>query len=223
MRSLLGLCCGMLIFGCSPKPFQVKTLPKIGERTIADRDSRFEKRDLSLDEKLKVKYKNKKSPTFGIVKGQYRLPATAPYGKVKLESARAFGADLNIVTFESHTKDYYVEELPGAMASIFSKAINVLLDGGIKIKELSVSDALRVAEAERKPGRGIFEPSKVLPPSVDYLVSFYDSSDARGPVLVGRVIKSDGQLMAFRVLSRAVGDPLEDMIILLVKDTINRM
>lgn len=210
---LVGL---FFILGCRSAPFKVQSLTVKEPPTVAE----SEKSELNLDEGLASRYKKAKKPSFAIISGFYSLPKTKPFGASGI--VQSYSYQLYFEVGKSEQKPFAVVPMSGDEARARDKAINKLLDIGVKIKDISMSDAVNIAQAESKAEKSgkIFKPSQVLTPDVDYLMSIYPSRSKDGPVLVGRVIRVDGTLLAFRVVEHQEVDRL---IISLFEDTLSRI
>lgn len=210
MKNFL-LVSALFLLGCRSAPFKVGSIsPKTTSVSLS------EKRD--LDAGIAERYKKAKKPSFALISGFYSLPSTKPYGAAGVVDTFSYQ-----LYFEVNTpKPYAIEPMAGDDAQGRERALNKLLDAGVKIKEISMSDAQAIAKAENKAQKDkqIFKPNQILSPDVDYLMSIYQANSKEGPLLVGRVIKNDGTLLAFRAVDHGEVDKL---IVSLFEDTISRI
>lgn len=217
----------LAIAGCRSTPFKVERLTITEQKKVLPTDDK-RLRDLEgvLSDGMAARYKKAKSPSFGLIHGFYRLPSTKPFGEATIVRSYSYNTNFEAVKVKGSERGFAIEPILGDDAVAFNQAINSLLDIGVKIKDISMTDALTIAKAESEAAQksqSLFL-SKVLPPDVDYLMSIYPSVSARGPVLIGRVIKKDGSLVAFRVIYRnASSNLLGGLITSLFEDTISRI
>lgn len=206
----------MVLNACSCRtPFKVSNLTVKEPHTV----KATPKADLDLDSSMADRYQKAKKPSFALIDGFYSLPQTKPYGAAGIVQNYSYQIYFEVNDAE---KPYAVVPMSGDDALGRNRALNKLLDIGVKIKELSLTDALAIAKAENKAEKDkqIFKPSTVLAPGVDYLMSIYPASSKEGPILVGRVIKSDGTLLAFRAVDHG---QIDRLIISLFEDTLGRI
>lgn len=221
----LFLCLLGVLFSCRPAPFRSEKLTVKEAQAIPSADESLSLKE-RLDSSFAERYRSKYSPSFALINGYYRLPESKPYGAATVVQSYSYQTYFEGLTVTKTQRDYAVTPIDGDDAVSKNKAFNELLDAGVKIKEIAMSDALTIAEAEKKADashKAAFF-GTALPPNVDYLISVYPSSSARGPVLIGRVIKRDGTLMAFRVMYRGGNtDLIGSLIMTLVEDTVRRI
>lgn len=222
--SCLFLC---ILFSCRPKPFRVEKLtPKEPPRIEAADPARTESFALRLDDALADRYRAKKSPSFAIINGYYRLPEAKPYGAATIVRSYSYQTYVEGISVSSPSRDAVITPIAGDDAISLEQAVNALLTLGVVIKEISVTDALAIAKAEQDAlsSDTAWVGSTTLPPNVDYLISIYPASSKRGAVMIGRVIKRDGTLMAFRVVYRGDSDKsVGNLIVSLFEDTLSRL
>lgn len=206
----------VLLNACSCRtPFQVSNLTVKEPHTVLETP----KAELDLDSGMADRYKEVKKPSFALIGAYYSLPEAKPYGAAGV--VQSYSYQLYFEVKDNH-KPYAVVPMGGDDAKARDRALNKLLDIGVKIKDLSMSDAMAIAKAENKAANSdqIFKPSTVLTPDVDYLMSIYPASSKEGPLLIGRVLKKDGTLLAFRAVDHGQVDRL---IISLFEDTLGRI
>lgn len=224
MRNLALLLITCVLVACRPTPFKVQTI-STKEPTKIDEASAQPSKS-SLKDTTAAKYKKANSPSFAIINGYYRLPTAQPFGAATLVKAYSYDTSFEAMSVSTKDRSYAVEPMSGDDANVMVSAINQLLDIGVKIKEISMTDALAISQAEQaaaKKGKA-FLMNESLAPNVDYLMSIYSTNSSLGPVLVGRVIKRDGSLVAFRVMYRSVNSNLMgELITSLFEDTIYRI
>ncbi len=213
--------------GCRSAPFKVEALSIREPVEVKEPDRRFV-RDFEgvLSEGLGARYKKAKSPRFAIVGGYYKLPATKPFGAATIVRSYSYNTSVEIIATKNNQEQAYaIEPISADDADMLSETLNSLLNIGVKMKEISMSDALLIAKAEaeaEKAGKKLTF-GMVLPPDVDYLISVYPSRGSRGPVIIGRVIKNDGTLVAFRVVQQYQKNMFGALVASLFEDTINRI
>lgn len=215
------------VSACKPTPFQVRPITDKGPRQIAQSDQSYNGGfDSALKQGLSLRYKKYHSPTFAIIHGFYRLPKASPYGAAKVVRGYSYQTYLESIQVESKELPFAVTPLAGDEAVALNESLNTLLDMGVKIHEISMSDALAIAHAEEnamKEKKNLLW-SKHMGPSVDYLMSIYKSAGPQGPIMVGRVIGKDGRLLAFRAMHHGTSAAmLSKMVLSLFEDTINRL
>lgn len=225
-KVLLLSCLLMSWCGCRSMPFKVEPL-SAKKTTIEQTDQKLlTEFEAVIDAGMGDRYRKKKSPSFGLIQGYYRLPQAKPYGSVSIVRSYSYQTYFEGIEVKKNEHAYAIESIGGDDALAYNQALNSLLNIGVKIKEIGMADALNIAKAEASAAKSdqIFMPAKLLPPGVDYLISIYPASSKRGPVLIGRVIKKDGTLMAFRTIYRGSGNsPVGGLIISLFEDTIARI
>jgi|SRR5579871_2799447 len=217
------------LFGCRSAPFKVEALAVKEPKEIKAPDPQFV-HDLAgvLSDGMAARYKKAGSPSFGLIKGYYKLPKTRPYGAATVVKSYSYNTYFEIAMPQGDSDHgYAIEPIGGDEATALDKALNSLLDIGVKMKEISMADALTIAKAESRVDnqQGGSKWGRILPPDVDYLMSIYPSSGPSGPVLIGRVIKKDGTLIAFRVVryQQTTANSLGRLVISLFEDTVNRI
>ena len=227
LKKLMLLIVLLPLFSCRPTPFKVAQLSKKDVSHVKSADRRLiDDFEGVLNDGLRIRYKRAKSPSFALINGYYHLPSTKPFGSASIVRKFSYQTYYEAVEVKEDEKAYAIEPISGDDAIALSVAVNSLLDIGVKIKEISMSDALAIAQAENVAAKEnkVFKPKNTLPPQVDYLISIYHARSVQGPVLIGRVIKADGNLMAFRVLHRGVhADMVSGLITSLFEDTISRI
>lgn len=216
----------LLFIACRPTPFQVKPIP--AKEPFRVEKSETLTKGLSEEQKktLSESYKKANSPTFGLISGYYRLPKAHPFGAAKIMRGATYYSYIEKIELKGAEHPFAITPLDGHDAQAESEALNELLNMGVKIKEISMSDALAMAEAEQiaVEKKHPWNFSRYLPPSVDLLMSIYRATGEKGPVLVGRVIAKDGQLLAFKVMENPKQrDALGTLILSLFEDTVNRL
>jgi len=217
----------LALLGCRSAPFKVEQLStkESAEIKPPDRDL-IRDLDGTLSKGLAARYRKAHSPSFALINGYYKLPTTKPFGAATIVRGYSYNTAFEVIAPPNQrAQGYAIEPISADDALMLNKALNSLLDIGVKIKEISMSDALNVAKAEseaEKSGKHV-SLGRVLPPNVDYLISVYPSHGSRGPVLIGRVIAKDGRLVAFRVVELHAKNMLSALIISLFEDTINRI
>lgn len=212
MKNLLWLSL-LLFFGCRSN-FQVGSLSTKETRVAKSGDVK-----MNLSQGIAERYKKVKSPSFALVGGFYSLPVDKPYGASAVVETYSYQLH---VEMSGKDRDFAILPMEGEDAVAKAHAFNTLLDAGVNIKELSMSDAVALAKAEKsaQKNQAIFSPGKTLLPTTDYLMSIDKAQSKEGPLLIGRVIKSDGTLLAFRAVDHGQVDIL---IISLFEDTISRI
>lgn len=214
---------------CKPEPFQIRPITDKGPRQIPPSDPARSSvgLDASLKHGLSQRYKKVHSPTFAIIHGFYRLPKASPYGAATVVRGYSYQTYVESVQVESKDLPFAVTPLAGDEAVALNESLNILLDMGVKIHEISMNDALSIAKAEEqamKDKKKNILWFKHLGPTVDYLMSIYKSQGPQGPIMVGRVIGKDGRLLAFRVMHHGSSSSmLSKMVLSLFEDTINRL
>lgn len=181
--------------------------------------------DKAIDKSLMKRYKKAKSPSFALINGYYHLPSSSPFGEALVIEGYSYQTQFSLISSKSKKDSYALEPMPGKNAQALEESYNKFLDQGIVIKEISMSDALAIIKHEQSANKSKpFKLKKLLPPSVDYLISIYPSKTDYSSVLVGRVIKSDGRLLAFRVRNDN-GDRLaiKYLLLSLIEDTLHRI
>lgn len=215
----------LFLTACRPTPFKVQTIPakepyKVEEPTADDASSRLSPRALE-------NYQKAKQPTFALINGYYRLPSSSPVGHVTFVQEYSYVRDFQAVSVSMKDRDYAIEPISGNDAKAMATAINRVLDAGVKLKQINMSDANTIAKAEQAAAKGSqrFFINQTLLPEVDYLVSVYPATATNGPVLVGRVIKRDGSLIAFRVVDRGSveNNVMTDLLMSLFEDALTRL
>jgi len=210
---------------CKHGSFDVKDLSKEQKSIKQERFKRLASLDEELRESLKAHYKKANSPTFALIKGYYHLPSTRPFGSVEIIESYSYQTKTNYLKLISKNNNYAISPMNADEALGLIEAINSLLDMGIKISELSMADALKVAEVEKSLdlSKDHLHFNKVLNPGADFLVSIDLADSKNGPVFVGRVINKNGQLMAFRAVRSSDYRMLSEFVISLFEDTIKRL
>jgi hypothetical protein len=217
----------IFICACRPSPYQVKALTPTKPRQI-EAPTNQSRNDFDEDKKvsLKKRYQELKSPSFALINGYYRLPNAAPFGSATVVREFSYVATIEALKIESAEQNYAITPMAGDEAMALHDGLNALLNLGVHVKELSMSDAVALANAESKAAnnKSTFIFAKHLPPGVDYLISINKSSSERGPVLVGRVVSKEGRLLAFRVLYHSTHHrDVSALILSLFEDTVNRI
>ncbi len=215
-----------LFIGCRPSPFVVKELSVQSPRTLKSLPTNDDTIDPSKKMLLKKRYEQVKKPSFALVNAYYRLPQHKPYGALSLKTSYSYMGVIEELKIEHPSNDYVISPIEGDDALSLNNAFATLLDMGVHIKELSLSDATTLAKAEQEAAKEgkIFALSYRLLPKVDYLMTLNKTTSQRGPVLVGRVLSKDGRLMAFKVVYQPQhGQDLSALILNLFEDTINRI
>lgn len=217
----------IVMAGCRPTPFKVQTIaPKEPHTVNAPSQDAMKELDVMLKEGIAARYKKAGSPSFGLINGFYRLPVVKPFGAATVVRGFSYNTYFEAAEITDQERGYAIEPITGDNAMALNNAVNVLLDNGVKIKDISMTDAINIANAESKAATSgkVFSLSKTLAPDVDYLISVYPSTSVRGPVFIGRVIKKDGTLLAFRVIHRDANSyVLSGLIVSLFEDTVNRI
>ncbi len=226
LRSLIVFCLFSLC-ACRPSPFQVKALSPQKPHQVEGPSSSI-RSDFSPEIKadLKKRYQKLNSPSFALINGYYRLPNATPYGSATIVREYSYFGTLEGIKIESEEQDYAIKPMLGDEALRVHEAINSLLNLGVHIKEMPMTDALALAKAEQEAAGAkkalLF--SEHLPPGVDYLISINKSFSERGAVFVGRVVSKEGRLLAFRVIYHGNNQTdLSTLILSLFEDTINRI
>ena len=96
---------------------------------------------------------NKKAgrPTFGLIPAFYQLPESMPAGAVSIEEDHVFGASYRSFWLSNTgPKPYAIMPASTEQAEVFSKVMNSMLDSGVRFVEVSMADANRVLESEKK-------------------------------------------------------------------------
>jgi hypothetical protein len=216
----------LLLLSCRPTPFEVRHNPASNIRRIEKTENIARGLSAAKKEELVLAYKKAKRPSFGIVEGYYSLPESKPFGEATVVKGYAYDSYVESVQLKGQKKAFAITPLKSDDAVAMNDAINSLIDIGVKIKEVSMSDALALAKDEEQAHGTMhhFTLRKSLPPSVDLLMSINRSSGAQGEVLTGRVITKEGQLLAFRVMQHAASSTsLGSLIISLFEDSIKRI
>lgn len=223
---MLSVAFAIIISGCRPAPFKVGAITSPPTQVASTDQSQVRNLEATVSASIAARYQQKKSPSFAIINGYYRLPEALPYGAAARVETYSYQTHFEATVVTPQNSHYAIVPMSGDDANGLQKAFNSLLDAGVKIKEISMADALAIAKAEQAAAshKDIFRPIKVLAPDVDYLMSIYPSTSPRGPVLIGRVIKKDGTLLAFRVVYRGVNNSMMGtLVISLFEDTIARI
>jgi hypothetical protein len=220
--------CLLFLSACNPKPFVIRPISDHGARQIIATETAAEPvYDNANLEKLRASYRRAHSPSFGIIDGFYQLPKARPYGSATMVREYSYYSNLEAIKLEPRQhEEFVIQPLNGDEALALNKALNALLDIGVRFHEISMKDALSIAHAEKAAmkDKKNFLWSEQLGPSVDYLMSIDKAHSAQGPVLVGRVLSKDGRLLAFRVLSQGSSSKmLSAMIMSLFEDTVTRL
>ncbi|HXW60938.1 MAG TPA: hypothetical protein VEK06_05335, partial [Myxococcota bacterium] len=168
MSSNLSLLVAFLVLvACRPTPFQVKPVPA-GEPYRVEKPEGEGAMVLSKEEmsKLKEAYKKAESPTLGLINGYYRLPNAKPFGAAVLVEGYGYGGYIQKIKVEGAEAPFAITPIEGDDALALNQALNTLLDMGVKFKELSMSDALALAEAEQMAveKKGSWVVNNYLPP-----------------------------------------------------------
>jgi hypothetical protein len=228
LKKLIWLSILFSLVGCRSAPFKVEELA-LKEKLLIQPAERRLINDFEgvLNDSMASRYKKAKKPSFALIKGYYRLPSTKPFGSVTLVRKFSYRTSYEAIETADGGSDYSIEPMPGDDAIALNEVLNALLNIGVTIQEISMSDALNIAQAEAAAAKEnkILQAKKILPPKVDYLMSIYRASSSQGPVLIGRVIKKDGTLTAFRViyLGGASTNQIGGLITSLFEDTIGRI
>lgn len=215
----------LVLSACRPSPFKVQTLPPAKLTKV---EKIQELAALNEQEKLALsaRYKSLNQPSLGIIMGDYRLPKAKPYGSVKINRTYSYWSALEELSIKENPDNFAITPWNGEKAQSLNKAINALLDLGVKIKEISFQEALNIAQAENaahKQQKSLLWSQKILP-GVDLLLSLQEAHSENGPLLLGRVISKKADLLAFRVIYRYhAKQDLTDFLISLFKDSIERL
>jgi hypothetical protein len=222
------------LIGCSARPIQSATIssaiaeehaidvPAIYEHKVQEAESDIAPGELALFNQAAG------SPSIGIVKGFYQLPAASPYGATSFERARGLGFDFQKVTLWKDFNDqpYALAPIDAKEAEALSSAMNSLLDANIRLVEVSMADAMKIMEAEKMAMENktwVF-PKSSVPSGVDLLVSVEKGYGYYGNNFVGRVIRTkDGQICAFSTTADVGPASLGRFVSRLVKDCLRRL
>lgn len=220
------------ITACSRKPIQSSgTLPQmpyqqIQPTEIPQRDSASTLTRVSQSD-LKNWNQQAGKPTFGLIPAFYQLPVSMPAGAVHIEQAQVFGASYQSFWLSNAgPKPYVILPASVEQTQVFSNTINQMLDMGVRFVEVSMADAHRVLESEKKvlEGNSAWFPGRQLPSGVDLLVSIQAGQGLYGPAFVGRVIASqDGRLLALATQIDAGPLSLQPLLEQLVSDALRRL
>lgn len=216
---------------CSRKPILSSgTLPETSYQEVKPQE--IEKHDIitmPVASQTQLKAWNQKAgrPTFGLIPAFYQLPVSMPAGAVHIQSAQVFGASYqSFMLSNTGPKPYVIEPASTEQSQVFSKAMNQMLDAGIRFVEVSMADANRVLESEKKviEGKTAWFPGRQLPSGVALLISIQRGQGLYGPAFVGRVIQSsNGQLLALATVVDAGPMSLEPLLGQLVSDALRRL
>lgn len=212
---------------CRPTPFQVKPVSPGAAYKVQGLDA--EKTQIfSAEEKQQLEdaYKKAGSPVIGLINGYYRLPNAEPFGAATLVEGFGYNAYVKKLELKGREQPFAITPVEGQEALALNHALNSLLAMNVKIKEISMSDALTLAEAEQQAveKKGLWALNNYLPPSVDLLLSIYKTHSDRGALLVGRMIAKDGRLLAFKVVDDSEHESAMNTLILsLFKEAVYRL
>ncbi len=219
------------ILACSRKPIQSSgTLPQLSYQAV--KPEPIEKHDVAsapVASQADLKAWNEKAgrPTFGLIPAFYQLPVSMPAGAVHIEQGQVFGASYQSFWLSNAgPKPYAIEPASTQQAQVFSKVMNQMLDAGVRFVEVSMADANRVLDSEKKviEGRTSWFPGQQLPSGVNLLISIQRGEGLYGPAFVGRVIQTkDGQLLALATGVDAGPLSLEPLLSQLVSDALRRL
>lgn len=166
-------------------------------------------------------------PTFGLIPAFYQLPVSMPGGAVHIEQANVFGASYqSFFLSNAGPKPYVIQPASVQQSQVFSQVMNQMLDSGVRFVEVSMADANRVLESEKKviEGKSAWFPGRQLPSGVDLLVSIQHGEGLYGPAFVGRVVRSlDGRLLALATQMDAGPLSLQPLLQQLVSDSLRRL
>ncbi|MEI6805608.1 MAG: hypothetical protein WCK49_03765 [Myxococcaceae bacterium] len=217
--------------GCSRKPIQSSgTLPATSYQEAKPQE--IEKHDVvttpsASQTQLKAWNQRAGKPTFGLIPAFYQLPVSMPAGAVHIESAQVFGASYqSFMLSNTGPKSYVIEPVSTEQAQVFSKTMNQMLDAGVRFVEVSMADANRVLESEKRviEKKAAWFPGRQLPSGVDLLISIQRGQGLYGPAFVGRVIQtSNGRLLALATVADAGPMSLEPLLGQLVSDALRRL
>lgn len=226
MRTLVLLSALCALFSCRPTPFQIKPIPKGSPYQVDKSDNEPWALNEEQISRIEQEYKKASSPTLGIIHAYYRLPKTQIVGAATIIKDYQFPDYMEKIEIKEQEKPFSIMPLSGEDALAFNGALNALLDMGITIKEISMADALLIAEAEELAvnKKDNWFLSRYLPPSVDMLMSLYKTRAQNQDVMVGRVLNKDGRLLAFKVMEGADSPrELKKLIISLLAEAIARI
>jgi hypothetical protein len=210
----------ILSASCATK-FKIRPISDKGPRIIAP----AENKNSAEKEELRSLYEKAHRPTFALINGYYSLPKASPYGSAHIIEGYSYGTYISSTRLEKSDMPFAIKALSGDEALALNKALNSLLDLGIRFHELSMSDAINIATAEKqalKNNKSMIW-KEHLSPSVDFLVSLDKSHSKEGLVFVGRVISKEGRLVAFRVMPASSTQALSNLIVKLFEDTLKRL
>ncbi len=218
------------LLGCSARPIK-SSADLLSSQTaipsvIESRSTDGAKDNLDIGNLHKLNQKAGK-PTFGLIMGFYQLPSTMPAGAVSISEGYVFGEPYRSFWFQkSDIKPYAVLPASSQQSEVLAASLNKMLDAGIRFREISMADAVKVMQAEQKMMKRketwLFPSS--LASGVDLLVSVQKGLGETGPIYVGRVIATkDGRLLALATFPDAGPYALQPLIDQLVSDALRRL
>ena len=222
------------IFLCSCASMPVSSSASLASKNDGIRPEKIEQRGMlgqeeEVFDKAALRKNNEAAgkPTFGLIKGFYQLPETMPAGAIIMTESTFWGQSYR--TFELDnlgTERYAVVPASTQQSLVFTQAMNQLLDAGVQFKEVSMADAVKVMEAERRmiQKKRFWFPRQSLPSGVDLLISVQKGFAESGSVYVGRVIRTkDGRLLALDTQTDVGMFSLKPLITRLVRDSLKRL
>ncbi len=231
MRRFAGILIAILsvlgLSNCSARPIKSASLtpldPGAGPAVIQKRTTAGDISQESIEE-LRLLNKKAGSPRFGLIKSFYQLPAAFPGGAVHIrEEAGWWGAYRDIRLQNLSTKPYAIVPMSTRQGEVLEKTLRTLLDAGIRFAEVSMADAVKVIEAERRilEQKSGFFPGQLLPSGVELLITVEQGQGETGPVYLSRVIRTtDGDLLALASEPDYGVYALQSLIMKSVKDAL---
>lgn len=214
-----------LLSACRPSPFNVTSINSRPPYVVLE-SKKSSDWDAVKKASLKQRYNRLKNPSFALIKGYYRLPNSSPFGSITVVKGISYASEIEAIKINKRQEDYAIEPLQGDEAMALQKGLNVLFSIGVHIKEISLTDALALAKAEREANntKRVNFLGEHLSPGVDYLISINQSSSELGPVLLGRVVSRDGRLLAFKIIySGNSFNDISSLILALFEETIDHL
>lgn len=192
-----------VVCSCTARPIKSGTLgpqykvtaPAVPESTVSADDQGFSV------ESIRALNEQAGRPTFGIIGGLYQLPTTGSASQVSLSEGQFLGGGyLSLSVSGRSARPISLTPMDVADSFAMQSVLNSFLDAGVKIVEISLADASRVANAEASDGNSrLLSFSRTLPSGADYLISMQrGNAEGVGEVWAGRVVSTKtGLLLAF--------------------------
>jgi len=167
-------------------------------------------------------------PSFALIGGFYQLPETRVGPDISFRQGEFFGGGYQSLSIRGRRHERFALT-PFDVGSSFGlqAALNQLLDAGVRIKEISMADAMRVMNAENRAAERnvLLLLSQTLPAGADYLISIQQGiAQDIGPVWAGRVVSTkDGQVLAFDSLPSSGQYTIQPLLNKLIGSTLRRL